>query len=118
MSEPRRRRPFFQLHLATALILMVVSGGLLYLNCNGGRQRAFGRMLRRGQPSLIEISIDSYGWPFEAYQRYVYSGKETLPETYFHAWGMAGDIAVVLAALVCVALVCEWAWRVRERARD
>jgi len=54
-----RKRPLFQFHLSTAVILMFVAGGLIWLNVN---ERHFGR---GAEGSLIWVVSDEYGrgWP-------------------------------------------------------
>jgi len=38
MNDPTKKRPWFQYHLSTAVVLMFVAAGLLWLNVRGGAE--------------------------------------------------------------------------------
>ena len=104
-GDAPRKRPWFQIHLSTAVVLMVVAGGLVWANV--------------ALKSIYGI-YDSYGWPFDAfYARSNRSGG------YFgiqieglHAGPALGNLIVTLAILTAVAVGCEWWVRRRGKARQ
>lgn len=114
-----RRR--WQIHLSTAVVLMVVAGGLLWANfadpvCSGARDAAFAE--------------EYFGWPVE-FSRVVFLDekgaiiKKEWPILHCAVgWAILTDLAVALSILFNVAVVSEWAiWRESEcwpqrRVRD
>src|SRR6185436_7080909 len=63
MSEPGRRR-WFQLHLSTCILLMMVAGGLLYTNMHASNFAGV-----PGELGLMGARV--YGWPAPVYLRVV-----------------------------------------------
>ncbi len=126
MTEPPRRKRF-QIHLSTAIVLMFVAGGLIWLNCLP--TRGFGVRL---QPWAFTDGMDEadgpyiswsfrHGWPQSA----VWTGK-TMDKT--NRWlnrkednrilwffkPVAIDCLVAVAILFAVWFLCEWL--IRRRA--
>jgi len=126
MSDAPKRRPWFQYHLSTAIVVMFVASGLLYLNV---------------RPTAMEGCGDQafqewHGWPWTAridtifyqhgYTRYAEEDEiETARKDGWrpdiigeHGWHLSGIIADSFAGLVLlfgVATACEWPIRRRER---
>ena len=62
MNEPEKpKRRFWQIHLSTAVLLMFLAGGILFVNL---RRKA---MLAISYPRMQAPLRLSMGWPFEAY---------------------------------------------------
>jgi hypothetical protein len=116
MSDPRPRRPWFQLHLSTALMLMFAGAGLSYLNVQPRyEERAIGSTTYRNQAYMNEVTIRYYGWPVVCCRHFEYSAREVPPGNYFDYWILAADVTVAMVLLMIVAVVCEIVWRVRAR---
>jgi hypothetical protein len=60
------KRRWFQIHLSTALVLMVVAGGLLWANLGRSRVYISDYDHTRGAATPILKSYVSYGWPVSA----------------------------------------------------
>lgn len=114
MSElsppPPKPRSWFQLHLSTCVVLMVVAGALAYLSISPGSN---------GQ------SFTWYGWPAMAYEQhlevflYGMSDPVEIP-TLHRKWLISGliiDVGFALVVLGLVARVLENRVRRRQRAR-
>jgi hypothetical protein len=125
MSDQPKKRPLFQYHLSTAVVLMFVAAGLLWLNMRRDTVRERVRWGECGPQSY------AYGWPFEAYC-YATPPRLTTPEgdlfpgrvaprspplqsvVVWHRVGLLGDILVALAIVIAVGVFCEWLIRRRE----
>jgi hypothetical protein len=73
MNAALKKRPWLQIHLSTAIVLMFVVGVLMWANMRGrspfgGPPGVFKHMMRGG--SLGDMDIRCYqsvhGWPFRA----------------------------------------------------
>ena len=104
MSE-RQRPKRFQIHLSTAIVLMIAAGIVLWANTGG-----------RASPNIKGYSgggwlEQRYGWPSEAARTYLpVEGGEWSIETSDTVWriqGVAIDLAVALVILFAVGFVCE-----------
>ena len=121
MSD-KPRRPWFQIHLSTAIVLMFVAGGLLWANLNAHP---------KSYVSGYEISEDSYdpvitkiwirGWPFPCFtfKTSISTGNTIVleiptPQGHYIPWKVAADICIAFALLAASAFVCEWRIRRRE----
>lgn len=117
MTEPPKRRPWFQLHLSTCMVLMVESAALTGLN-----------VVETKLPN--EWSGGTYGWPSVAYSRIATEnflgfgeilGEPSFEEMmYAKQWigsGVALNLAVALLILAASAQVSESFIRRRERKR-
>jgi len=109
MPEPgKKKRPWFQFHLSTAIVLMFVAAGLLWLNLR--------------DPVLTSKNcygdgwyIWDRGWPLPHSR--VGTTEFPMTEEYLDALffpGMLADSIVGLSVLVAVAVACEWPIRRRE----
>ncbi|MCY3021414.1 MAG: hypothetical protein NTW87_20560 [Planctomycetota bacterium] len=137
-SIPRpKRRPWFQFHLSTAIVLMFVAAGLLWLNIRVHTTIAAGKQMWDDRECAVVRTWPSLGWPRSVVigTMTVYLGapdRETLrnradqsvaefwrsqwPHDISRQWKwLAADFAVALAILAAVGFVCEW--RIRRRAR-
>jgi hypothetical protein len=121
-KPPTKRRPWFQFHLSTCVILMFVAGGLLWANVT---ERGFGaHFTSKGLPYVVfglhpERGL---GWPlpFLKWDWEVGEGElsmhfvSRLPQSCWSFVALAADLAVALAVLALVGLLCEW--RIRRSA--
>jgi hypothetical protein len=110
-KPPRRAR--FQVHLSTAIVLMFVSGALMWANTNP-------RITLRFYPGMSVCSHYDYGWPFEAF------GIDAWPQSYTNnnhsnsyfenegGYVQLKDISVALIVLSLVWYACEWLIRRRQ----
>ena len=111
MSEGPPRRKWLQVHLSTAVLLMLAAGGLIWMNVTGRHSE-----LEWMSHSLYNrIEIEKYGWPYTVV-RWITEVSGTYKNRYssgFSALCCAIDLAVALAILFAVWFVCErWiAWR-------
>ncbi len=112
-ATPARRR-WFQFHLSTAIVLMFVAAGLLWIN------------VRIDPATIVHLPYippdsnvtfspplgvaDCRGWPW-----YFHMKPDVMSWYEWHYGPLLGDAAVVLAILVAVAFLCEWRIRRRER---
>ena len=106
MSDAPKKRPWFQYHLSTAVVVMFVASGLLWANLSeapGGNLSDWG------------VTVHVYGWPAKVY----WVTADNTGAGFF--WkergygGLAIDAGIALAILLTVAVLCEWAVRRRER---
>jgi hypothetical protein len=131
-------RGWLQIHLSTAIVMMFVAGGLLWLN------------LRPQQRVVIdtEIGNDSYepvlerrpnpGWPLPFTERHTKAGfgvsyqlvngvVQTIVNTGFptekdtvvtvYGGSLTLDIGIFFVALLSAGLICEWRIRRRETSK-
>jgi len=104
VTGPRR---FFQLHLSTALVLMVLAGGLLGANLIEFR---YWTGIRTGY---------ARGWPWKVDTRYrtftpgpdVQLGWRNPGPTPNRSLRIAGNIAVALGILTVTGVILEWRLR-------
>jgi len=93
-DSPRR---FWQLHLSTALLLMLFSGGFLWLN-----------LVPVERDEMLDdqtVLTMERGFPMRFQQRVVQAGQ--LREAFGTA-ALVFNVAVGIVALVWIAVVCEW----------
>jgi hypothetical protein len=105
MSDPPRRRPWFQFHLSTAVVLMFVASGLLWASVHEYNE---------WEPLGYWTLVSKRGWPM-AYLRAtrLSRGSSALFEQHMSVASLVLDIAVALAILLATAVVLEW--RIRRR---
>ena len=123
MSDAPKKRPWFQYHLSTVVVLMFVAGGIMALNWF--RQADEYGVEGPGLDPLI-VKSPGYGWPFRftdfsvvyMIQRAPNSGGivdiPIVTRRISYSW-LAADIAVALAILLGTAMALEWPIRRRER---
>ena len=95
------RRPWFQVHLSTAIVLMFVAGGLLWANATP--------QVEYSGNTPWEIT---YGWP------YIFHGEPghivaNVPRYTFFS-NAAIDFGITIVLLIASATVCELLLRRRE----
>ena len=97
-----KKRPWFQIHLSTALVLMFVAGVLIKINLV--RYLIFGTV-HQGWPW-------SYKWTYYVAVEIESTHYDTLWWAWLY-WGLIGNVATALAILAAVAVTLEW--RIRRR---
>jgi hypothetical protein len=117
MGNSARKRGLFQIHLSTAVILSMVAGGLVWLDCDPevcGEGSALSEEVK-GIPA--DYLLLKYGWPVGiiAVQRmrgaWDWRVLDSVP-------ARASVIVVFhLTPVALVALLCEWLIRLRQRQR-
>ena len=102
MTDPPKKLPWFQYHLSTAIVMMFVASGLLWLNMQRNHH-SYGWPL----PFIAVWHVDYFSpsGPWESYEmRY-----DPIP------WGIALNVVIWLAIMLGVGVFCEWLIRRRER---
>ncbi len=110
-TTPKRR--FWQIHLSTALILMLTASALLWANLIPHTYD--------GKPDPDYISGKIYGWPVDAAWRitlYLDWGRPDPDPFRLHLQrdtfeGVAIDAAVAILILAALTVTCEW--RIRRQ---
>ena len=140
-----KRRAWFQFHLSTAIVLMFVAAGLLWLNMRARLElESHDEVTAAGRPSISFKAYARVGWPYERRVLITEGGfgiserltaaelrrcfdsevpdelhNELRHATISHLWH-SGTVLVNLAIngaiLAAVAFACEW--RIRRRARS
>jgi hypothetical protein len=130
-------RKWFQIHLSTAMVLMFLAGGLLWLNLRDSRE--LGSMISsekyQGQDVYQQAVEYKFGWPFtiheglrplqpRAHQRgdqvFIWNEPELdllEPASFDGHWvwkGLALNALFTLALLAAIALLIESIFRRRE----
>lgn len=125
MPQPPKKRPWFQLHLSTCVVLMVVAGVLVWANT---LDRYHGQAVTWGLLDNDDVLAqpEYYGWPKTAVVRNIFfkltASKEVvnLPQmssTHFLYPGGLINALVVLGILSGTCFVFESTLRRRERKR-
>ncbi|MGD0091197.1 MAG: hypothetical protein ABSE73_14870 [Planctomycetota bacterium] len=121
MSEkPKKKRPWFQYHLSTAIVLMFVAGGLMWAN------RPYGVFIWEGMDGTTIYEdpagpADVWGWPSTCIINRPHDPNRIPSGALFRIESSNVQNAVVcnlltaVAILVAVAVWCEWRIRRRER---
>jgi hypothetical protein len=128
------KRPWFQFSLATAIVMMLVAGGLIGANFTPRP----GAVTQADFPSVTRFG---YGWPVIADIRVRYDGNDDrvkanpngrevayffekertggsiYGQTRIDPWSAAADFVFGLGVLIVTAFLCEWFIRRRERGR-
>lgn len=130
MSAPgEKKRPWFQFHLSTAVLLMFVASGFLGANMLPDIPRPdfvvdldvrfdiWGQHLLAyvvaAHPGEANMKIEGYGWPFRYRPRYLFPDVELAGKPR-HAF-LVLDIALAIAATTIIAVLAEWHIRRKER---
>ena len=120
------RRGWFQIHLSTAIVLMFVAGGMIWVNCLNREVNT--DMLYHVAPDGTIINSSPrhvYGWPFGIYEDYNINGEHVKRGlkgpfvtsdilTDWNLWAAVFNISSALPVLGVVAFLCEWLIRRRE----
>jgi hypothetical protein len=119
-GQPVMKRPWFQFHLSTAIVLVFVAGGLIWANM---------RPVNIRDPDLRNARyltpLDAYGFPLTAVEIHGYralvnkrTGEACTPpgpsERRWSTWGVAVDAATAATTLAAAALLCEFLIRRRK----
>ncbi len=97
-TAAKKNRPLFQFHLSTAIVLMFVAAGLLWMNLNPRRD-------------MHHADVGYLGWP-------VWFHVRDLNNALFHWWRLIANLLLNVMLLVALGVVCEWRIRRRERRHD
>jgi hypothetical protein len=106
-SQPARKRRWFQFHLSTLVVFVLVAGALVHLDLSedGPYKTSYGWPYYEGS---------SYGWPWAAYEirhkfpRVLVEGHFTLAkEGRVIGEGLLGDILFAVFVLAAVGVLCE-----------
>lgn len=122
MNETPKKRAWFQLHLGTCVVLMVVAGALAGANLTPeittDPVNPVEKMMRVSEGEVVpefKIRYTHYGWPWTLHQSTEWSDGfidvEWVQAHYFR------DSCVWLAILLASAISCEALLRRRERRR-
>jgi len=113
MSDAPKKRPLFQIHLSTAIVLMFVAGGLLWANVrpiHDGRVIGLNSRLGNWVPSYVR------GFPISV-QKW-YDDGDTNYKSEWSLPGIAANTAAALLILTAATAVSEYLIRRRERRRE
>ena len=126
MSEQPKKRPWLQFHLSTAVVLMFVASGLLWLNMRPHQCLCSLPEVGAGATGLAVY----YGWPWPAWvsgleddasgERANYKAvvaaavRIAMDRTRSFVAGVA-DALLALGIMASAAVSCEWRIRRRER---
>jgi len=104
MPDAPKKRPLYQLHLSTCVVLMFVAGTMVWLNLVERR-------------SSDNWPYDRYfGWPWTAVEIDFDAPYGSMTNMFWHnRWRIATNLSVCLPLLTAVAFVCEYCLRLRER---
>ena len=112
MTEPPRRSRF-QMHLSTAIVLMIVAGGLFWANL----REAHRFTLNQSVPGFLfrneEITWSEYGWPLEAMSHLNVKDLSGLPQSMLDDLNrtdfitLAINFSVAVLILFFVFYVCD-----------
>ena len=108
MSEPEKpKRKFWRFHLSTAVVLMLVAGAFIGSNFQFTIYRS---------PQFINLANYERGWPMTIESGVGY-GFTNNPSMQWHVWSLCVNASVMVAALLSVAVTCEWWIRRRENRK-
>jgi hypothetical protein len=100
MSDTPKKRPWFQFHLSTAVVLMFVAAGQLWMNLG----------VFEGQ--LYQSRL---GWPLKLYEQRVVSFRSTVTcISTFKGAHVVMDLFLAFAMLSFVGVLHEWFLRRRD----
>jgi hypothetical protein len=117
MNEQPKKRTWFQIHLSTAIVMMFVAGGLIWVNL---REQWFDVLTLSNQPG-------AYGWPFPAvYNDAIYPPAPekvwwscSIDQTiYFVRYRLIWDAATAFILIASAWFLCEWLIRRRAARKD
>ena len=111
------RRRWFQIHLSTAIVLMFVAGGLIYLNTE---LKTIDEPIEAGRYQLsIQKRIDKVqfqGWPLHA-RTYYFAGHPVPVAIHNQLSSCVIDALAALAILIACTVSCETLTNNRREAR-
>ena len=103
MSDAPKKRPWLQFHISTAIIMMFVAGGLMWLNLHGRADRVYPGCL---SDALIPNRTLSYGWPLPAVWTYYEPGSDQQRTQVLHS-DVAADLGFAALAALAAGYVLE-----------
>ena len=112
MNDQPKKRPWFQVHLSTAVVLMFVAGGIMWANLSG--EFAVLPKIYLGCPKSYRY--DGFGWPFRVFVEYYDFTPPTgeIMATRLMLYdAVCKNVLVGVVILNLVLLVCEW--RIRRQ---
>jgi hypothetical protein len=120
--EPLPRKKRFQIHLSTAVIVMLAAGALLWANT---ARRVEGFTAVRGADDFIVVvrnraqtQNNAYGFPFTCATRSYYDNDyRSAPATNIDGWKVVLNVLIGGVGLSGVLCVSEW-WIRRREARQ
>ena len=110
MSEKEKpKRRWFQFSLSTAVVLMLLAGGMLWGN--------FTRVVSTGELAGVQFERLQAGWPFVYFKSDYFSKHNMFFEPRMDwAWAFV-DICCVLLLLIIAGSICEFIIRRLEARR-
>jgi hypothetical protein len=124
-DAPAKKRPWLQYHLSTAVVLMFVAAGLLWLNMTRRSAEDFGYWTKTCRGTFVNYRYTDYGWPVRCVSELSpteVGGKRIEPPRTFGVilewqW-LACDVIVALIICGTTAILCEQLIRRKERRHD
>ncbi|MCY3024200.1 MAG: hypothetical protein NTW87_34930 [Planctomycetota bacterium] len=123
MTDAPKKRPFFQFHLSTAVVLVFAAAGLLWANMH--ERKAVAHFLDQEwewDRSRSEVQIEAYvvfhGWPSfctESLYLFCYSEPDHFCRNDCKPLSLALNALVALFVLLATAVLLEWLIRRKER---
>jgi len=114
MSDAPKKRPWFQFHLSTAIVMMFVASGMMWANFRVTRGFAlcelpFDPTDPSSPPKSFSVHVLTYGWPASCRTAACYEDGTTEPWNWVWHWGaFILDAASAVALLAVTATLCEW----------
>ena len=115
-----RKQPL-RFHLSTAVVLLFLAGGLLWLNMQERAHPSGAFVMRDTSTSNNDVRVlrSLYGWPFPVCERRKPTSEDTArmeaagTESYFfEPFGIIIDMGIALVILFAVGSIYEsWIWR-------
>jgi hypothetical protein len=136
VTDAPPKRPWFQFHLSTAIVLMFVAAGLMWLNVTLGELRSLSQwkaypgsvQLEDNGPCYSRMYYRGRGWPFSFCRVTFFNTPTSIPQTDTEApfvnefedsgtlaINLVADLALSVTLLLAVAFCCERVIRLRER---
>jgi len=111
----KKKRPWFQFHLSTAVVLMFVAGGLMCANIEGRRGTFYVEAHKDGH-EYNKMVAHLYGWPFvlceymteEECREYNGFADWTIPAPIYCIVVLPLNLVCCLTILASVAVLLEW----------
>ena len=109
------KRSFWQIHLTTVVVLMFVSGMILWVNLTARRPDIIPQFVGTGLEHEVD-GISVFGWPFE-FAVDMYRGNLPPPNVLspthatFDFRGLFGDLIIGLFLVSFAVFACEFAGR-------
>ena len=111
MTDAPQERPWLQFHLSTAVVLMFVAAGLLWLNM---RPLPIGAWIP-AEPLREGAQIPWHGWPLMTRYTVFTLSNEEMDGGYWNWQNCAFNALCAVVILLAVGMFCEWLLRRRER---